>query len=109
MPSIARIRINGQVSWRCFLASGGHWIGVCDPLKLTLQSDTWQELMEDMAISLDALLKELFSSNEFDRFLRDHGWTVTGSVPVRMENVRFDLPFIPAMVAPNDTARHLPQ
>jgi len=64
MPVLTLIRINGQVPWRCFPAKGGNWIGICDPLKLTLQAETWNELVDEIGITLDSFLKELLTSNE---------------------------------------------
>jgi hypothetical protein len=107
MPVLTLVRINGQVPWRTFLSREGNWIAICDPLKLTLQADTWGELMEEIAITLDALLKELLASNELDRFMREHRWTAIGQIPTQTENVRFDLPFIPLMSASHDTPRSL--
>lgn len=95
------IQIQGNVPWRYLHTKGGNYVAICDPLKLTLQAKTFAELMEDVAISLDALLKDLVVTNEFDRFLREQGWTALAPVPIRMRNVRFDIPFamIPAMAA----------
>jgi hypothetical protein len=63
--------------------------------------------MDEMAITLDAFLKELFATNDFDRFLRENGWTVTGPTPTQeqAEHLRFDLPFVPMITGPNDTPR----
>lgn len=102
MPVVTRIRINGQVPWRCHLSRSGNWIAVCDPLKLTLQSDTWLELMEDMALAIDALMKEMVATHDLDRFLRDRGWTLIGPIPTETENVCFDIPFLPSMTGSHD-------
>jgi hypothetical protein len=75
----------------------GVWIGICDSLKLTVQSDTWAELMEDISSTLDAMMIDLLSNNEFDRFMIDHGWQPIGAIPVNHANLRFDLPFTPQM------------
>ncbi len=92
------VRVQGQLQWNCFLAKGGHWIGVCDPLKLTVQADTWAELMEDIGHTLNAMLNDLLKTQDLERFLRDHGWTLVGTVPHPSKGVRFDVPFIPAMM-----------
>jgi hypothetical protein len=105
------VRINGQVPWRCFPAQSGDWIGICDPLKLTLQAESWNELVDEMAISLNAFLRELFTTHEFDRFMRENGWTVIGPIPTQeqAENIRFDLPFVPIVTGQYDSSRMLPQ
>ena len=105
MPTLTLVRIDGNVQWKCFQGKGGNWIAVCDPLRLTIQSDTWNDLMGDIGQTLNALLIDLLTSNELDRFLREHGWNVVGPMPSRPENVRFDLPFFPAMMGANGPQR----
>lgn len=88
--------VEGEATFRCFRTKGGgHWVAVCDPLKITVQSDTWSDLMEDIGLSLEAILKDLLSSNELGRFLKDNGWKVYGAIPSPQEDVRFDVPFVP--------------
>jgi hypothetical protein len=103
------VRIDGSVEWKILKGKGGNWVGICDPLKLTIQSETWADLMEDIALTLDALLKELLSSNELPKFMREHGWSVIGTMPHRPRNVRFDLPFFPAMMGSYGSQRSLYQ
>jgi hypothetical protein len=83
----------------------GVWVAACDPLKLTVQSDTWAELMEDIGLTLNAMMCDLLQTNELDRFLRDRGWRLVEAVPDNPANVRFDLPFIPQMDGANGTPR----
>jgi len=104
------VRVDANIQWKILQAKSGEWVGVCDPLKLTVEAETWADLMEDIGHTLDALLKDLLSSNELDRFLRDQGWKLLAAIPSRPEGVRFDVPFIPAMMAnANGTARQLHQ
>jgi hypothetical protein len=109
MPTVTLVRIDGRVAWNCFQGKGGNWIAVCDPLKLTVQSDTWGDLMEDIALTLDSMLKDLLASDELDRFLREHGWNLVGPMPTRLENVRFDIPFFPAMMGAHGPQRNVHQ
>jgi hypothetical protein len=109
MPVLTLVRIDGQVPWKCFRGNGGNWVAVCDPLKLTVQSDTWGDLMEDIGLTLDALLRDLLASQELPNFLRDHGWTLAGPMPTRPEDVRFELPFLTAMTEPHGPTRHIHQ
>lgn len=101
------VQIEANVPWQTRRATGGNWIAVCDPLRLTLQAETYADLMEDIGLTLDALLKDLLRTNELDRFLRDQGWTMVGSVP-RRDDIRFDVPFFPAMMG-DGQARQLHQ
>ena len=103
---MAVVHIEAEIPWSIGRAGGEHWVAVCDSLELTVESETWAELMEDIALTLDAMLHDLLSSNELDQFLQDRGWTAHG--PTDAEAVRFDVPFIPALVQPDDptTAVH---
>jgi hypothetical protein len=103
------VRIDGQVQCNILQAKGGNWVAVCDALKLTVQSDTWANLMEDIAFTLDAILKDLLSSNEFDQFMRERGWKLIGRIPRRQADMRFDLPIIPAMMKTHGSQRTLRQ
>ena len=102
------VHVDANVPWKATRANGGNWVAVCDPLRLTVQAETYADLMEDIGLTLNALLKDLLLSNELDRFLRDQGWTLLGNVPRRPEDVRFDVPFFPAMMG-NGQARDLHQ
>jgi len=93
VKSITVIRVQGKVEGMVYKAKSGHWIAVCDPLKITIQSDTWANLMEDFASTLDAILKDLLSANELEKFLRDLGWKLATPIPRRKENIKFDVPF----------------
>lgn len=110
MPTATLIRIQAELVWQCFPARGGHWVGVCDPLKLTVQAHTWTELMEDIGHTLDAMLKDLLRTNELDKFLRDHGWTPVGRIPVHpTKEIKFDVPFLPALMGTHGSQRDIHQ
>ncbi len=113
MVATTIIRIQANVAWQCQLGEGGHWVGVCDPLRLTVQADTWADLMEDIGLSIDAMMKDLLQSGELVKFLRQHGWEPVGAiphpVPKAIERLRFDMPFIAHQVASRDSQRILHQ
>lgn len=96
------VHIEAEIPWRIDRADAEHWVGICDPLDLTVESETWAELMEDIALTLDSMLHDLLSRNELDQFLRDRGWTAHGPMS-DVEGVRFDVPFIPALVQSDDS------
>jgi predicted RNase H-like HicB family nuclease len=110
-PQYLLLRIDANLPWKYKIGNGGHYVAVCDPLKLTLQAETWADLMEDTADVLNSIFNDLLSSNELDRFLHHHGWRLRGPVPVQQENVRFDVPFFfsPEMAQQNGTQNYLPQ
>jgi hypothetical protein len=107
------VRIQGNVQWQWRVGSGGNYVAMCDPLKITLQATSWIELMEDISSSLDALLKDLLESNEFDAFMREQGWHLLAPIPARPKGMRFDVPFsilpIAAAMEANGSQRVLHQ
>lgn len=106
------VRIEANVPWQWRVGSGGNYVAICDPLKITLQAQTYSELMEDIGNTLDALLKDLMESHEFDKFMRDHGWIMATPLPQRPKDMRFDVPFsvVPvAMAGTNGSQRSLYQ
>jgi hypothetical protein len=103
------IRVNANVPWTIAQGKHGAWIGTCEPLKLTVQADTWANLMEDIGLTLNAVLQDLLRSDELPQFLRDRGWQLVGPMPSRPEEVRFDVPFFPAMMGANGPQRELHQ
>ncbi|SPF56945.1 hypothetical protein SBA4_990011 [Candidatus Sulfopaludibacter sp. SbA4] len=86
------IRIQTQLEWKCFRGNE-NWIAFNDALKLTVQAETWSELMESINETLDAVLEDLVHTNDLQKFLVDHGWQIASPLPVEMDNVRFDVPF----------------
>ena len=103
------LRIQANLRWDVTQGKGGAWVGICQPLQLTVQAETWIELMETIGETLDAVLKDLLASNELPRFLKDRGWQAMGPMPNRPEDVRFDVPFFPAMMGANGSAAELHQ
>lgn len=106
------VRIDARVGWKVGKCKEGHWLAVCDALKLTLQAETWANLMEDMALTLDAMLKDLLSTNDLNRFMQEHGWKMVGSIPKhkRQEDISFDIPFLPSFterLAPSGSERRV--
>lgn len=65
------------IPWDVHRSPNNKWIGVCEPLGLTLQAETWKDLMADIGDTLDAIMKDLLASDSLPRFLRDNGWQAT--------------------------------
>lgn len=90
---VIQVEAKAQIQWAHHRSWRGKWIAVCDPLGITLQSDRFSDLVEDMAHALNALLKDLLLEGELDRFLRERGWTLTSPAPTAPDDVWFDVPF----------------
>jgi len=91
------IHINANVTWNAFRGPSGAWVGVCDPLGLTVGGDTWSELLEASSQAIDLLLQDLLEESELESFLRTRGWLPTTPLPALGEDVSFDLPFFMSM------------
>lgn len=98
------VKVEAAVNWKYFRGAGGNWIAICDPLALTVQSETWAFLMEDIAETLNAMFKDLLASNELNRFLRDRGWQPIGMLPSNHDDIWFDVP-----ININQATNHDPQ
>jgi len=95
------VRVNANIPWMVTQGTTD-WVAICDPLKLTVQAETYSDLMESIGETLDAVLSDLLATNELDRFLSDHGWKLITPLPEKRKNLRFDVPFIPAIMGTRD-------
>lgn len=88
------IRLEGSVPWRCFRnRKTGQWIAICDPLKITAEGETWQELNQTIAEMLNAMLSDLLRTGDLKKFLTAHGWKPDKPIPAKPKNVHFDIPW----------------
>lgn len=103
------VTVNAKVSWAVTQdAETRRFVAVCDPLQLTIEGESYRELMENVSDSLHLLLISMMRENSLDRFLAEQGWTLHG--PVTDEEVFFDVPFEPVMQAAlNDSPRRVYQ
>lgn len=88
------VRIEGNTEWKCIRAKGGNWVAVCDPLGLTIQSETWAALMEDIAHALNAMFTDLLESKQLVRFFHERGWRSVDQIPSKADDIWFDVPII---------------
>ena len=68
------------------------WIGICDPLKLTVDADSLAELVEDITETLEAVFKELDSTGDLERVLSENGLAADQEMRLML-----NLPFVPAI------------
>lgn len=109
MPATIIRVVEGTADLKCFRGKGGNnWIAVSDSLKLTVQSETFNDLMEDVGLTIEAILRDLLRSNELERFLQDRGWRIAGPIPNPQADVRFDVPFY-QVIGPHGSPTELHQ
>jgi hypothetical protein len=103
------VEIQTNLQWKVLRARGGkgNWVAVSDALKLTVESETWAEMMEDIGLAINAMLTDLLETNDLENFLRQHGWVAVGPIPRQPGEVRFDVPFIPVPVNASGLAHSL--
>ena len=89
------VRIDASLPYKVWQAQSGVWIGVCDALQVTVQADTWAELMEAIIDGLEMIFQDLLNSGELEQFLAEQGWQARGPYDV---DTKFDVPFIPELV-----------
>lgn len=93
--TLVRFDTNANLQWVTLPARDGGWIGVCEPLKITVQGETFGELLQNANGVLNDLLVDLMEDGELDRFLHDHGWRPISPVPhgVDAHDIQFEVPF----------------
>ena len=88
------ILISGTVSWVVFQdRKSKRWIGICPALNLSVEEKTLGDLSETIDDALHALFLDLARAGELEEFLQEHGWQLQSSLPRRLSNVRFTMPY----------------
>ncbi len=95
MPrQIVRVEIKGQLPWRVSRSTNENWIAICDPLKITLEGETFEELTQHISEGLQLLLVDLIQSGEIQEFLSRQGWrTSIAPDQINLRRARFDVPY----------------
>ena len=85
------IKVRGTATWTIWQPDDlDCWIGDCDDLNITLQTDTHDGLMDEIRAVQDMTFQDLYADGRLDQFLRDRGWTLDNEAS---EASTFDLPF----------------
>lgn len=93
-----------SIPWRVEKADD-YWIGICDPLKLTIESGTLDELSEDIIEAVDAVFQSLRETSDLDRVLVESGLIAEPGLITGSEmHLTLDIPFIPSAILNEDRA-----
>ena len=84
------------IPWQVQKAEGC-WIGICDTFKLTVESGTQDELIEDIVDVLEKAIQSWRESGDLDRVMRDSGLPI----PERGDHA-MNFPFLPVLIADAD-------
>ena len=88
------VRLEGRVPWRSYIdPESQRWIATCAPLALTVEGETYSDLMESISETLDMALRDLFETGDLNKFLTERGWTPVTPIPGKSHDVRFDIPW----------------
>jgi len=88
------IQIQANLQWRA--ERGVHsdrWIGFCDPLGISAEATTLDELHTLIPEAIHILMLDLLEDNELDGFLMERGWssmahTVNAAAPATQPEFR---------------------
>ena len=73
MKNTSAVRIEGTVKWHVFQSEHGNWVGICNPLGLTMEDPTLDELNLDIQDAVNSIFEQLLKYGELDQFLDDRG------------------------------------
>ena len=108
IEQIIRIQVGGQIEWKVAKSNSGVWIAVCDPLGLTMEGDSLDDLYENIKDSVQLLMVDLLESGELNAFLQKRGWRLATQV-AQKGPVKFDVPIGLLVHSNHDSARNLLQ
>jgi predicted nucleic acid-binding protein len=107
---VVRFQISAKINWRVTREPHAQrWIGVCDPLKVTAEAETWAELCQVINEIHNELFRDLLEEGQLEQFLRQHGWKPVAPLPSRTANVVFDIPAYMIPAAANGETRAVHQ
>lgn len=101
------IEINATVQWHYMREpEAGRYIGECNALGLVLEASTHEDLAHRIHHAQSLMFQYLLESGELDQFLRQHHWTMHGTIPPSIKDARFELPFDLIREMPNGPTQH---
>jgi predicted RNase H-like HicB family nuclease len=75
-PMAIVIQINANLQWRAEQGSrSDHWIAFCDPLGISTEGASLDELATLIPEAIHVLFQDLTEDNELEGFLTEHGWS----------------------------------
>jgi hypothetical protein len=100
------VTVQAKVEWRARRSStSARWIGECEPLNLSMEADSLDELHSLIPEAIHLLMVDLFEDNELDRYLRERGWHAVGMPAGPDGDVEFDVPWYLVAEGARDSQR----
>lgn len=104
------IRLDAKIQWNISQSREGRWIGRCDPLNLSMEGTSLDELRLNIDDAVQLLLMDLLESGDLDTFLERRGWRRHGGPGRPGEAPVFDVPIeLLVQARTSGSARVLPQ
>ena len=92
--TIITIEIESNLEWTAAHTNSGVWVAECEPLGLTMEGKTPDELHDVIGEACGALFADLLKDDELDDFLQAHGWRATNLPETpSVGEVEFDVPW----------------
>lgn len=86
------IRIDSEIEWKyAYFEAEKKWFAFCDILKISIQSNSLEDLKKDMLECADNLFSELSKTGELEGFLKSRGWVVKQPFPPKTKKSTVDM------------------
>jgi hypothetical protein len=94
MPIIA-VQMSGRIQWVAKQSPlSRRWVGICEPMNLTTEADSLDELFSVIDETMQLVLRDLLEDNELNGYLRDMGWTAAIPAGPAPHDAEFDVPWV---------------
>lgn len=100
------VKIQADIQWTVIQTPSNHYVGICDPMNLSIQADSLDELRSVINETLQLTFEDLLLDHELDAYLHDHGWSASHlpSGDISAE-VRFEVPWDMTVSTSGDSMR----
>jgi predicted RNase H-like HicB family nuclease len=70
----AAFKLEANLIWKLEQTREGNWVGVCQPLGLSVEGGDREELAASIDETVQMMFADLLKSGELDAFLHSQGW-----------------------------------
>jgi predicted RNase H-like HicB family nuclease len=100
------VQIQANIQWQVMQTPANHYVGVCEPMNLSMEASSLDELQSLINETLQLMFEDLLHDNELDAYLREHGWQAK-NIPVGQfpADVKFEVPWEMTMSTSGDSMR----
>ena len=89
-----KISIRANLAWIAEPSGDrDRWIASCEPLGISIEANSQEEISGLISEALDLLFLDLFEDDELDQFLADRHWRKEETFDDKDGGVEFDVPW----------------